>query len=169
MSGWMKRWHVGAMALMMLLAASATHAVDKRVYGAGKGANRSRAQAVVAPAAAAAEDPLQAFETRRQQLRARQRAQLNELIHDDATDEESLREARRQLLEDMEAEQREETLQGILRARGFDGAVVSARNGAANILVRSEGLNRRETAVILELVLRETGITGGNVKIIPIN
>ena len=69
----------------------------------------------------------------------------------------------------MEREDREETLQGLLRARGFEGAVVSVSGGTASVLVRSEALNRQEAAVIMELVMRQTGITGGNVKIIPIN
>jgi len=36
-------------------------------------------------------------------------------------------------------------------------------------MVRSESVSRQEAAIILELVTRETGISGGNVKIIPIN
>ena len=63
----------------------------------------------------------------------------------------------------------ENTLEGVLRARGFDDAVVTVGERSANVLLRREApLNQRETAVILELVMRETGLTGGSVKIIPV-
>lgn len=156
-----KRYACAILAAIVLAggAAGVTHALDRRTF-------MGTAQAVET---ATARDPLAEFETGRQQLRARRKSQLNALIHDSATDEDTLIAARQKLLSDMDEEKQEETLQGILRARGFDGAVVSVRSGAANILVRSQGLKRQETAVILELVMRETGITGGNVKIIPIN
>ena len=43
-------------------------------------------------------DPLLAFRTQREQLRSRQRAELNEIIHDADTDGQTLRAAREQLL-----------------------------------------------------------------------
>lgn len=122
-----------------------------------------------AASATGSEDPLGQFETERQQLRARQRAQLNDIIHDDATDAETLMLAQRRLLDSMGEETAEENLQGSLRARGFEGAVVSVSGGGVNVFVRSEGLTRQQSAVILQEAMRETGKTGGNVKIIPIN
>ena len=162
MTKWKQRMLCCSAALALAGGAAAiTHALDLR----GGAEPAQPAQAVQA----ASRDALAEFETSRQQLRARRKAQLNELIHDASADEDTLRAARQQLLSDMEEEKQEETLQGILRARGFEGAVASVRGGTANILVRSQGLNRQESAVILELVMRQTGISGGNVKIIPIN
>ena len=46
--------------------------------------------------------------------------------------------------------------------------MATVHEDSVNVLVRAESLSQSETAVILELVLRETGISGGNVKIIPI-
>ena len=113
-------------------------------------------------------DPLTRFRTEREQLCQRQRAELNDIIHDDKTDEETLGLAQRQLLELMDAERAELQLEGILNARGFGEVLVSVSAGSVNILMRREGLTRQETAVILDLVLKQTGVTGGNVKIIPI-
>ena len=39
---------------------------------------------------------------------------------------------------------------------------------AANVLIRGEAPTHAQSAVILDLVMRETGLTGGNVKIIPV-
>ena len=118
---------------------------------------------------AEAANPLNQFRSEREQLRQRQRAELNDMIHDAATDSETRAMAQRQLLRLMEAETAEAQLEGILKARGFEDALVSVDNAAVNVLVRRDSLTQRETAVILDLVLRQTGVTSGNVKIIPIN
>ena len=125
------------------------------------------AQSVVLDAEA--EDPLTAYRTERDQLRQKHRAELNDIIHDDATDPGTLGLAQRQLMEQMAREEKETTLEALLAAKGFDGVVVSATNQSVNVIVPSEPLDRHQTAVILELVLRETGVTAGNVKIVAIN
>jgi len=76
--------------------------------------------------------------------------------------------AQAQLMSLMERREQEVTLEGILQARGFDGALVSVDERSANVLLRREAVTSRESAVILELVMRQTGLTGGNVKIIPV-
>ena len=122
-----------------------------------------------APAnAVQAADPLAAFETERQQMRARQRAELSDIIHDDATDAETLLLAQRRLIAMEVEETAEANLQGSLRARGFDGAVASVWDDGVNVFLRTEGLNRQQSALILQEAMRQTGKTGGNVKIIPI-
>ncbi|MBR1558968.1 MAG: SpoIIIAH-like family protein [Clostridia bacterium] len=114
-------------------------------------------------------DPLTEFRTERQQLRERQRAELQDIIHDAATDADTLSLAKRQLMSLMDREDKELTLEGLLTARGFEDALVTVDVGAVNVLVRGAALTQRETAVILDLALRQTGVTSGNVKIIPIN
>ena len=69
----------------------------------------------------------------------------------------------------MKRQETEQRLEGILAIRGFDGALVTVSDASVNVILRAEALTRRETAVILDLVLRETGVTAGNVKILTIN
>ena len=114
-------------------------------------------------------DALSQFRTEREQLRQQQKAQLNELIYNASSDGETIRLAQRKLMEIIDRESAEVRLEGLLRARGFDDVLVSVSGESVNVLVRREALTQRETAVILEPVLRETGITSGNVKIIPVN
>lgn len=153
-------WVCLAVALATLaLGCVVTRAVDLRAL--------PRVEAVSSQAAES--DPLAAFETERQQLRARQRAELSDILHDDDTDGETLLMAQRRLMALGEWERAENDLQASLRIRGFEGAVASVWEGGVNVFVRGEGLNRQQTAVILQEALRETGKTGGNVKIIPIN
>ena len=122
-------------------------------------------------AAAVAEDanPVTRFRTEREQLRARETAQLNDIIHAGNTDGETVMMAQRQLIELMRHSEQELTIEGVLQSRGFEGALVTVGGDSANVLIRAESVTQAETAVILELVMRETGISGGNVKIIPVN
>ena len=126
--------------------------------------------ASAAPAAAPEEtDPLEAFRLEREQLRSMQTAQLNDIIHDGETDQQTRALAQRTLIDLMAWAEQETTIEGVLRARGYEDCVATIHEDTANILVRAEALTRQETAVILELVLRETDVDSGNVKIIPIN
>ena len=113
-------------------------------------------------------DPMASFRLEREQLRARQEAQLNDIIHDPDGDGETQTLARKQLMDMLDHARAESAVEGILQSRGFEDALCSVSDGAANVLIRGEGLTRAETAVILDLVMRETGLTGGNVKIIPV-
>ena len=113
-------------------------------------------------------DPLDAFRLEREQLSARQEAQLNDIIYNERSDDETVSQAQARLLSLTRRREQEVTLEGILQSRGFDGALVSVGERSANVLLRRQTVTSRESAVILELVMRETGLTGGNVKIIPV-
>ena len=126
-------------------------------------------RAASAPVVSEAEkDPIEQFRLEREQLRARQEAQLNDIIHSEASDAQIVADAQSQLLDMLECARSETAIEGVLRSRGFDGALVSVGAGSASVLVRREALTRQESAVILELVMRQTGLTGGTVKIIPV-
>lgn len=128
-------------------------------------------QAMPAQSAAVSEesdDPLTRFRTERGQLRQMEKSQLNDIIHDDKSAPSTVSEAQRRLMDILEWEDMELEIEEILTARGFREILAVVRGETANILVRGEAVSQRESAVILDLVLRQTGITGGNVKIIPI-
>ncbi|HIU34798.1 MAG TPA: SpoIIIAH-like family protein [Candidatus Pullichristensenella excrementigallinarum] len=115
------------------------------------------------------EDPLKQFRLEREQLRAMQLAQLNDIIYGEKTDEETRAMAQRQLLELTDWMEKEVTIEGVLRSRGFEDALATVHTDSVNVLVRCESITQQQTAVILDLVLAETGVSGGNVKLIPIN
>ena len=132
---------------------------------------RSSVDAPVAPVNAAVreEDAVAAFRTEREQLRAMQKAQLNEIVHGDGTEAEIAALAQRRLMELCSREEHELTLEGLLTLRGFDDPVVTVQSDSVNVLLRTELVTQQECSVILDLVCRETGVQSGNVKIIPIN
>ena len=138
---------------------------------AGWWMGRSSVDVPVAPVNAAVqeEDAVAAFRTEREQLRAMQKAQLNEIVHGDGTEAEIAALAQRQLMELCSREEHELTLEGLLTLRGFDDPVVTVQSDSVNVLLRAELVTQKECSVILDLVCRETGVQSGNVKIIPIN
>ena len=137
---------------------------------AGWWMGRSSVDVPVAPVnAAVQEDAVTAFRTEREQLRAMQKAQLNEIVHGDGTEAEIAALAQRQLMELCSREEHELTLEGLLTLRGFDDPVVTVQSDSVNVLLRREIVTQQECSVILDLVCRETGVQSGNVKIIPIN
>lgn len=157
----MKRWMVIGCAFTLVLG-----------FAAGWTMRPAEVQLPVLSAASSMEtarDPLEQFRTERQQLRQRQIAQLNELIYDESADAETTSLAKRRLLELMRWSEQETTLEGLLRLREFADVLVTVHTDSVNVMVRADALNRQQSAVILDLVMRETGISGGNVKIIPIN
>ena len=137
---------------------------------AGWWMGRSSVYAPMAPVnAAVQEDAVAAFRTEREQLRAMQKAQLNEIVHGDGSEPEIAALAQRQLMELCSREEHELTLEGLLTLRGFDDPVVTVQSDSVNVLLRAELVTQQECSVILDLVCRETGVQSGNVKIIPIN
>ena len=146
-------------------------ALSLAMAAAGWWMGRSSVNVPVAPVNAAVqeEDAVATFRTEREQLRAMQKAQLNEIVHDDATEAEIAALAQRQLMELCSREEHELTLEGLLTRRGFDDPVVTVQSDSVNVLLRAELVTQQECSVILDLVCRETGVQSGNVKIIPIN
>ena len=70
-------------------------------------------------------DPIEEFRTTRQQLRAMQKAQLNDVAHDADTDEELAAMAQRQLLLLCEREEQELTLESVADYIGFSSCYFS--------------------------------------------
>lgn len=115
------------------------------------------------------DDPMAYFREDRTQVRQEEIAQLSEIIAFDKTSEENRSAAQRQILNLTSWMEKETTIEGVLRARGFQDVLATVHTDSVNVLIRAEAVSQSESATILELVMRETGIAGGNIKIIPIN
>ena len=161
MRRWLK-WALYGAALLLLLALDSYMTYSMAISG-----NERVASASVETRPETG-DALSQFRLEREQLRARQEAQLNDIIYSDKSDSQTVALAQEQLLSLLNRAEQELTLEGLLQGRGFEDALVSVGERSANVLLRTDAVTQRESAVILELVLRETGLTGGNVKIIPV-
>ena len=117
------------------------------------------------PAVADIED----FIVERALMREMQLEQLQAIVDDERTQEDVCSSAQRRMLELLAWMEQETTIEGVLRARGFAQAVATVHEDSANVLVETEALTQEDASAILELVARETGLLGGNIKIIPLN
>ena len=136
------------------------------------GIGQMRRDVIVAASAGANGEEMsevERFRLLREQLRAMEKAQLNDVAHGANTDPELAAMAQRQLLALCEREEQELTLEGVLTLRGWEDPVVTVHADSVNVLLKAQAVTRQECAVILELVCRETGVKSGNVKIIPID
>jgi len=109
------------------------------------------------------------FASDRNTLREEEIMQLREIAADPAADGALRASAQERIMLLREWMEKEATVEAVLAARGYETPVVTVHSDSVNVVLRSGTLTKAQADVILELVIRETGVTGGNVKIIPIN
>ncbi len=120
-------------------------------------------------AAQTPEAEIAVFASDRNALREAEMERLQEIASDETAAEAIRSSAQERIMQLMDWMEKEATVEAVLNARGYLTPVVTVHSDSVNVIVQSDGLTREEAGVILELVMRETGVTGGNVKIIPIN
>ncbi|MBR3927637.1 MAG: SpoIIIAH-like family protein [Clostridia bacterium] len=108
------------------------------------------------------------FRLERTRVRELETVQLTQLMNDPGVNEETRLEAARALNEMGRQMEAETTIEGILKMRGHEDAVVTVHAGSVNVVLKTGADDKNECAFILDLVLRETGQTAGNVKIIGV-
>ena len=60
-------------------------------------------------------------------------------------------------------------LEGLVKAKGFDDAVVTVGSNYYNVIVKDDGnLGNDQINQILSVIIGETGTTASNIKIIPV-
>lgn len=59
-------------------------------------------------------------------------------------------------------------IETLLKAKGFKQAVAVIGNDTVNIVVKSDGLTTAQTLQIQDIVTNESGISLGNIKIVPV-
>ena len=113
-------------------------------------------------------DSIARFREERSRVRDAEITQLNALTSDETAGQDIRDRAREKLLSLTQWMEQEVTVEGVLRARGYQDPLVTVHADSVNVLVRQQALTQSDAARILELTARETGQTGGNIKIIPI-
>ena len=113
-------------------------------------------------------DPLKQYILEQEQLRSMQIAQLDDIINSDKSSQELIDSAQREKIEIVEKMETEQLTAGMLRARGYTDAAVTAGEGYVTVMVRLTELSQADVARITQLVTERTGIGAENIKIIPI-
>lgn len=113
------------------------------------------------------ENSFAAYRTQRVESRAQEIRMLDEMIADNNAAADTMEQARLQKLALVRSMEQETTLEGLLKAKGFEDVLVSARSGSITVVIKQESLTSAQATQILEMATRETGEEARNVKIIP--
>ncbi|MCL2545325.1 MAG: SpoIIIAH-like family protein [Clostridia bacterium] len=120
-----------------------------------------------APVQPQMENSFSAYREQRSASRAQEIRMLDEMIGDNRGSGASAEEARGQKLALVRSMEQETALEGLLKAKGFEDALVSSRPGSVSVVIKRESLTEAEAVQIMELAMRETGEEARNIKIIP--
>ncbi len=105
----------------------------------------------------------------REQVRAKNKESLMEIIDNQNLSDEQKQDAVNQLLVLTELTEKEAAAETLLASKGFDQAVVSLTQEGADIVVSAAELSDANRAQIEDIVTRKTGIAAENIVITPIN
>ena len=101
----------------------------------------------------------------REQVRAKNKETLLEIINNSSLSEESRQEAASKLSAIAEDSEREIAAELLLEAKGFKEAVVSILDGSVDVVVNSAQLTDTERAQIEDIVKRKTGVAADKITI----
>ena len=106
------------------------------------------------------------FRTERERVRTQELTSIDSIINNENTDTQTLAEAQKMKLELTDTMEKELLIEGLLKAKGFEDAVITISDTAVNVIVKQKDLTKQQVAQVLAIVLREAGdISAENVKI----
>lgn len=104
----------------------------------------------------------------KEQTRARNKANLLEIINNENLSEAQKTDAIQSMIALTDIAEREMSAEILLEAKGFENAVVSITGSSADVCVAVSELTEVQCAQIIDIVQRKTGIMGENIVITPI-
>lgn len=107
------------------------------------------------------------YRTSRETARAEEMSYLEAIIASETSTEEAKATAetmRENLLNNIEAEL---VIESLIKAKGFDDAVVTMSTNNINVIVNKSELESQEVAQILSVILEETEYTASEVVVVP--
>ncbi len=131
--------------------------------------NETEAPAAVGEAVLASttvsENVLAQAKLNREQVRAKSRETLLEVINNSNIDEEQKQSAITVMTDMAQIAEQEAAAELLLEAKGFEGCVVSVTDGSADVVVSEAELSDAQRAQIEDIVKRKTDIAGENIVI----
>ncbi len=114
-------------------------------------------------------DSFAAFRSDRDSVREKEIAYLDSMIAETTTDDETRKEANQQKLDLIGQMEKEVTIEGLLKAKGFGDVAVTVHKGSVNVVVAEATLDQTQVAQILDIAQRESGEPAENIKVVPKN
>jgi len=107
------------------------------------------------------------YRTDREATRAQEILYLEDIISAANSDEATINEANNKKLALVGTMETELSLEGLIKAKGFEDCVVTISNNNVNVVVKDSELAADEAAQILNIIVTETDYDVKNVTIIP--
>lgn len=107
------------------------------------------------------------FRSERGKNREQEITYLDSIISNQASNPDAIKEAQNLKLDITKSIEKEGTIEGLLKAKGFADAVVTFHTGSVNVVVKDKELSSAKVAKILDVVIKESGEKAENVKVIP--
>lgn len=105
----------------------------------------------------------------REQVRSKNKADLQEIINSADIGDEQKQEAVNTMVAMTDTAEKEAAAELLLEAKGFENAVVNLTGETADIVVPESDLDDARRAQIEDIVKRKTGIAAENIVITPLN
>lgn len=115
----------------------------------------------------AGDDILAAAKLNREQVRAKSKETLLEIINNSNIAEDQKQNAVTSMNEMALIAEKEAAAELLLEAKGFEGCVVSVTDGSVDVVVNEAELSETQRAQIEDIVKRKTEISGENIVITP--
>ena len=110
-------------------------------------------------------DSLSGAKLLKEQVRARNKETLLEIINNVNISDEQKQEAIDGMIAITDAAEKETAAEILLQAKGFDDAVVSIADGMVDVVINTSDLTEAQRAQIEDIVVRKTGIEAENIVI----
>lgn len=108
------------------------------------------------------------YRTDRTETRNQEMLYLDAIIASNTASQDAKTTAEQKKQELVSLMESELALEGLIKAKGFNDAVVSTSTSAINVIVKSSELTADEVAQIVDVIQNQTTYTIDNIKIIPV-
>ena len=102
----------------------------------------------------------------RNKVRSEQINYYREIINNPNHSEAAKTMAEEKMLNLTERMEKELEIEGLIRGRGYDDALAFIHDEAVDVIIRSEGLEQDEVALIGDIIVKTTGFSSGDLTII---
>lgn len=106
------------------------------------------------------------YKLERDRLRSQEADYLRELINNPNAAQQSKEKAQQDLIALSQKVEKEMIVENLIKAKGFEDAVIFLSNDVANLVVKATGLKQNEVAQITDIVTKTTGISVDKITII---
>lgn len=105
----------------------------------------------------------------RDKLRAGLIDRLNEIVNNDNTNDEMRVDAQKKIMKIGDVSEKELTIEGLVRAKGFEEVLAFLTDKNVKIIVFKDELSEQDIVKILDIVMGETDLDASNIKIMKKN